>query len=42
LLAALPTSPALPTNAELGKTLLEPHPSWMIRLSKAWKERYSQ
>eukprot|EP01037_Dinobryon_pediforme_P018554 gene18554-18838_t len=29
---ALPTSPALPKNAELGKTLLEPDASWMTRL----------
>lgn len=38
----LPTAPALPTNAELGKTLLEPHPSWMTRLSADWAKRYTK
>ncbi|MDH5452341.1 MAG: ABC transporter substrate-binding protein [Paracoccaceae bacterium] len=40
--AALPTSPALPTNAELGKTLVEPHPSWMTRLTEVWAQRYTK
>jgi putative thiamine transport system substrate-binding protein len=40
--AALPTSPALPTLAELGQTLLEPHASWMTRLTEAWAERYTK
>jgi len=40
--AALPTSPALPTNAELGKTLVEPHPSWMARLTEVWAQRYTK
>jgi putative thiamine transport system substrate-binding protein len=31
---------ALPTNEELGKPLLEPHPSWMTRLVEAWEQRY--
>lgn len=30
----------LPTNAELGVPLLEPHPSWMTRLVAAWEKRY--
>lgn len=37
---ALPTAPALPTRAELGPTLLEPHASWMTRLTEAWARRY--
>lgn len=40
LFAALPTAPALPTRADLGKTLPEPYPSWMTRLTAAWKARY--
>ena len=30
----------LPTNAELGTPLLEPHPSWMTRLTQEWERRY--
>lgn len=30
----------LPTNAELGVPLLEPHPSWMTRITEAWEKRY--
>ncbi|MFC3677152.1 ABC transporter substrate-binding protein [Ferrovibrio xuzhouensis] len=30
----------LPTNAELGGALLEPHPSWMTRITDAWEKRY--
>ena len=41
LFAALPTSEALPTNEELGKTLLEPHASWMTRLTEEWARRYT-
>lgn len=37
---ALPSSPALPSLADLGPTLLEPHPSWMTRLTEAWAVRY--
>ncbi len=37
----LPMSPALPTNAELGVTLLEPHPSWMTRITSEWEKRYT-
>ncbi|MBI1220394.1 MAG: ABC transporter substrate-binding protein [Rhodobacteraceae bacterium] len=40
--AALPTAPALPTGAELGSTELEPHPSWMTRLTAAWAKRYTK
>ena len=36
----LPRHPALPTNAELGTTLLEPHPSWMTRITAEWERRY--
>lgn len=37
----LPTSPALPTNADLGVALLEPHPSWMTRITSEWEKRYT-
>jgi len=40
--ADLPTSPALPSNAELGVTLLEPHPSWMTRITSEWEKRYTK
>ena len=42
LFADLPTSPALPTNADLGTVLLEPHPSWMTRIVDEWTRRYSR
>jgi putative thiamine transport system substrate-binding protein len=38
--AALPTAPALPTLADLGPTLLEPHASWMTQLTDEWARRY--
>jgi len=38
----LPKSAALPTNAELGTTLLEPHPSWMTRITAEWEKRYTK
>jgi len=38
----LPRHPALPTNAELGTTLLEPHPSWMTRITAEWEKRYTK
>jgi putative thiamine transport system substrate-binding protein len=38
----LPRHPALPTNAELGTTLLEPHPSWMTRITAEWERRYTK
>ncbi len=34
--------PALPTAAELGRPLLEPHPSWMTRVSAEWLRRTSR
>ncbi len=40
--AELPKSPALPTSEELGKVLLEPHPSWMTRIVDEWTRRYSR
>jgi putative thiamine transport system substrate-binding protein len=38
----LPKHPALPTNAELGHTLPEPHPSWMTRITAEWERRYTK
>lgn len=38
----LPRSPALPTNAQLGVSLLEPHPSWMTRIASEWEKRYTR
>jgi len=38
----LPRHPALPSNAELGATLLEPHPSWMTRIAAEWELRYTK
>jgi putative thiamine transport system substrate-binding protein len=38
----LPRSPALPTNAELGTTLPEPHPSWMTRIAAEWEKRITK
>ncbi|MCB1407846.1 MAG: ABC transporter substrate-binding protein, partial [Rhodobacteraceae bacterium] len=40
--AALPTAPALPDRADLGPTLLEPHASWMTRLTEDWAQRYTR
>ncbi|MEX1661414.1 ABC transporter substrate-binding protein [Thioclava sp. 15-R06ZXC-3] len=40
--AALPSAPALPTLADLGPTLPEPHPSWMTRITEDWAKRYTQ
>lgn len=40
--AALPTAPALPALSDLGPTLLEPHASWMTRLTEDWKARYAK
>jgi putative thiamine transport system substrate-binding protein len=39
--ADLPISPALLSNTELGRVLLEPHPSWMIRITDEWIRRYA-
>jgi len=40
--AALPTAPALPGVADLGPTLIEPHASWMTRLTEEWARRYTK
>jgi putative thiamine transport system substrate-binding protein len=40
--AALPTAPALPALEDLGPTLLEPHASWMTRLTEDWAKRYTK
>lgn len=40
--AALPTAPALPALTDLGPTLLEPHASWMTKLTAAWAKRYTK
>lgn len=37
--AALPTAPALPTLADLGPSLPEPHPGWMTRMAEDWARR---
>ena len=42
LFDALTPSPALPTPAELGSPQLEPHASWMTRLTAQWQRRYSR
>ncbi len=41
LFDALTQSPALPGAAELGRPQLEPHASWMSRLTAEWQRRYS-
>ena len=38
----LTASPALPTAAELGTPLLEPHSSWMTRITAEWQKRYTR
>jgi len=40
--AALPTAPALPALTDLGPTLLEPHASWMTKLTAEWAKRYTK
>lgn len=40
--AALPTAEALPALADLGPTLLEPHASWMVKLTEEWAKRYTK
>jgi putative thiamine transport system substrate-binding protein len=40
--AALPAAPALPKLEDLGPTLLEPHASWMTRLTEEWARRYTK
>jgi putative thiamine transport system substrate-binding protein len=34
--------PQLPPEAELSRTLPEPHPSWMVRIEEEWKRRYAR
>ena len=38
---ALPRGIATLSDAELGRSLPEPHPSWVPRLETAWKQRYA-
>jgi putative thiamine transport system substrate-binding protein len=38
----LTPSAALPTPDELGKPLLEPHASWMTRITAEWQRRYTK
>ncbi len=35
-------SPALPDAEELGTPLLEPHASWMTRVTEQWQKRYTR
>ncbi|MFM7345112.1 MAG: ABC transporter substrate-binding protein [Tagaea sp.] len=35
----LPAIPGMPTPAELGRALPEPHPTWMTRLTADWERR---
>lgn len=37
----LPRVPGTMTNAELGRPLDEPHPSWMTRITVEWERRTS-
>ena len=39
-LAALPRGVATLSEAELGNTLAEPHPSWMVAIEAGWRQRY--
>jgi len=38
----LPEDDITPSQAELGVPLLEPHPSWMTRLTAEWERRYER
>lgn len=38
----LPRGVATLSNAELGRPLLEPHPSWMTRITVQWEQRYGR
>jgi putative thiamine transport system substrate-binding protein len=40
LFTTIPENPAVPTNAELGTQLLEPHESWVTRIQAEWTKRY--
>jgi putative thiamine transport system substrate-binding protein len=35
-----PRPPGMPSAEELGRPLLEPHPSWTTRLTAEWQKRY--
>lgn len=35
-------SPALPDAEALGAPLLEPHASWMTRITEQWRKRYTR
>ena len=37
---ALPRGVATLSEAELGNTLAEPHPSWMAAIEAGWRQRY--
>jgi putative thiamine transport system substrate-binding protein len=37
---AAPRHPGMPTSEELGRPLMEPHASWMTRVTKEWQSRY--
>ncbi|MCZ8312000.1 MAG: ABC transporter substrate-binding protein [Magnetospirillum sp.] len=39
--AAVPPIAGMPTQAELGRVLPEPHPSWMTRIAADWERRYT-
>lgn len=38
----LTPSPSMPSAAELGTPLLEPHASWMTRIEAEWQKRYTR
>jgi putative thiamine transport system substrate-binding protein len=40
--ASLTAHPALPSAADLGRPLLEPHASWMTRITAEWGKRYTK
>jgi putative thiamine transport system substrate-binding protein len=42
LFAGLTDSEALPTAAELGAPVLEPHASWMTGITAEWQKRYTR
>lgn len=41
LFAKVGVTAGMPTNAQLGAPLLEPHPSWMTRITAEWERRTS-
>jgi putative thiamine transport system substrate-binding protein len=38
----LPRTPELPSAAQLGTALPEPHPTWMTRIAAEWERRYTK